>query len=516
MQQLFAAGQNCQRYRHNRAHDALGSSLSGFSYSVELGDKLICQKTAESNRSIGQLLTRRAGPQPVTAFSGESSNNATHHVVAGIFAGSVTALMMSPLDVIRTRLQIQNRVLPVHLRAAGPVDALAQIWRTEGVRGYVRGYSVACVAVPLFWAVYFGTFSTGKTLLRRYFERGEAGRELSWWEQFATTALAAMGSAALCDLVTNPFWVVRTRMQTQRLHALAGGDTSLVQYSHWPRAMASIYRYEGFRSLFKGLLASWLGVSHVAIQFPLYEILKQRLVIDKRAGSSSVSVSSSESGGTSMVTGSRPAATRAQLVTTTAAAAAAAPATATADLPVMDAEGSSMDVLALPPIPTIGAEVMPPPAAGAGAAGAAGAEAVELPAEGGGAAAFMDASRTLHAARNGGSATSLWSSLTFGLSTTSTIPSLLLASTLSKLCASAVTYSHEVVRSRLQDQREFESSPGSRYKGVWDCFRRIAREEGLAGLYSGFSVNLLRALPATAITFGCYETAMDWLQKQDR
>lgn len=36
-----------------------------------------------------------------------------------------------------------------------------------------------------------------------------------------------------------------------------------------------IYQREGWRAFYKGLTASFLGLSHVALQFPLYEYLKK-------------------------------------------------------------------------------------------------------------------------------------------------------------------------------------------------------------------------------------------------
>ncbi len=415
---------------------------------------------------------------------GSSSRRSRAEFLAGIVAGSVTAFFMSPLDVARVRLQVQAKVLPVHLRAENAFHALRLIAR-EGVRGYFRGYSVACLAVPLFWSTYFPLYQGGKDSLKRRFEADKPpqNRALTGTEVFISQAVAAIGAAMVCDVLTNPFWLVRTRLQTQHLHALVGGDTGLVKYSNWVDAMRKIIKYEGFTSLYKGLFASWIGAAHVAIQMPLYEFLKARLVVQPQqhhhhnhgsssagSGGGSNSVSRSASGGTS--------------------------------------DDEDFDLLAVPPMPSIGAEVLDL------------AELVELPHEGGGAAAFM---QPADAAAAAGKAAAASHGLSHGRGhggglalpdEYANVPSLLLASTLSKLCASAVTYSHEVVRARLQDQREFEGA--SRYKGVFDCFRRIAKEEGLAGLYSGFSINLLRALPATALMFVCYEGAVDSIERHLR
>lgn len=46
------------------------------------------------------------------------------------------------------------------------------------------------------------------------------------------------------------------------------------RYRHTYDAIKSIWRDEGPRAFYKGLLPSLFGVAHVAVQFPLYEKLK--------------------------------------------------------------------------------------------------------------------------------------------------------------------------------------------------------------------------------------------------
>lgn len=45
-----------------------------------------------------------------------------------------------------------------------------------------------------------------------------------------------------------------------------------------------------------------------------------------------------------------------------------------------------------------------------------------------------------------------------------------------------------------------------RYKGVWDAFGRIVREEGGRKLYRGFPATVLGAIPSHAAHFATYET----------
>ena len=80
-----------------------------------------------------------------------------------------------------------------------------------------------------------------------------------------------------------------------------------------------------------------------------------------------------------------------------------------------------------------------------------------------------------------------------------------------KLFAAAVTYPHEVVRTRLRLAPTTVTESGQvkmKYTGLIQCFRTVAREEGMAGLYGGMTPHLLRVVPSAAIMFGMYEVIL--------
>jgi solute carrier family 25 folate transporter 32 len=76
-----------------------------------------------------------------------------------------------------------------------------------------------------------------------------------------------MLGGALTAVVTNPFWVIKTRMCTTKKSA-PGSYQSLIG------GLTSLFRTEGIQGLYRGIVPALFGVSHGAIQFMAYEQLK--------------------------------------------------------------------------------------------------------------------------------------------------------------------------------------------------------------------------------------------------
>jgi solute carrier family 25 (mitochondrial folate transporter), member 32 len=93
-----------------------------------------------------------------------------------------------------------------------------------------------------------------------------------------------MTAGACSTFATNPLWVIKTRFMVGPFHRLATTFLELtsrqtqspdeIRYRHTLDAALRIYRSEGWRAFYRGLFPSLLGISHVTVQFPLYEQLK--------------------------------------------------------------------------------------------------------------------------------------------------------------------------------------------------------------------------------------------------
>ncbi|CAN6937790.1 unnamed protein product [Brassica oleracea] len=183
------------------------------------------------------------------------------------FSGAIAATFVCPLDVIKTRLQVHG--LPETRRGSVIITSLGNILKKEGIRGMYRGLSPTIIALLPNWAVYFSVYGKLKDLLQSSDGKLSIGANM----------VAAAGAGASTSIATNPLWVVKTRLMTQ------GMRPDVVPYKSMLSAFSRICKEEGFRGLYSGVIPSLVGVSHVAIQFPVYEKIKQYMA---KAGNTSV------------------------------------------------------------------------------------------------------------------------------------------------------------------------------------------------------------------------------------
>ncbi|XP_015889864.3 folate transporter 1, chloroplastic isoform X1 [Ziziphus jujuba] len=201
------------------------------------------------------------------------------NAAAGAVAGFATVAAMHPLDVVRTRFQVNDGRLSNLPTYKNTAHAIFTIARLEGLRGLYAGFYPAVLGSTLSWGLYFFFYDRAK---QRYSKNRE--EKLSPGHHLASAAEAG----ALVSFCTNPVWLVKTRLQLQNpLHQTQ-------PYSGFHDALRTIMREEGWKALYKGIVPSlFLQVSHGAIQFTVYEELR-KVVVDLKSRKSTESSESSE------------------------------------------------------------------------------------------------------------------------------------------------------------------------------------------------------------------------------
>ncbi|XP_073141529.1 folate transporter 1, chloroplastic isoform X1 [Henckelia pumila] len=184
------------------------------------------------------------------------------NAAAGAAAGLATVSFSHPLDVIRTRFQVNDgRSLNLPTYKNTP-HALFTIARTEGFRGLYAGFYPAVLGSTVSWALYFYFYSKAKQRYLRSRDVLSPGFHLA-------SAAEAGGLVCFC---TNPIWLVKTRLQLQT-------PLQARPYSGFHDALRTILKEEGWRALYRGLMPGlFLQVTHGAIQFTAYEELRKVVI----------------------------------------------------------------------------------------------------------------------------------------------------------------------------------------------------------------------------------------------
>ena len=84
-----------------------------------------------------------------------------------------------------------------------------------------------------------------------------------WW----LTQIGSLHQGMLTSILTNPIWVIKTRM-------LSTSSRTPGAYASFTTGASQIYHSEGIPGFYRGLLPALFGVSHGALQFMAYEKLK--------------------------------------------------------------------------------------------------------------------------------------------------------------------------------------------------------------------------------------------------
>jgi solute carrier family 25 folate transporter 32 len=244
---------------------------------------------------------------------------ALDHAFSGIVAGTVATVCMNPLDLVKVQFQVDTSTRkratatspssPSSWRSlarkatGGDVvrdmsTALKNIVKRDGYSGLYRGLSPNVVGNSASWGFYFLWYTMIKEYMAAPTTSNGKNKKLSPGQHL----LAASESGAITALMTNPIWVVKTRMftttksgksiipETASTSATLGSTSSTyatlnksststvsepTRYRGLIQGLGHIWKHEGWRGLYKGAGLALVGVSNGAIQFVCYEELKR-------------------------------------------------------------------------------------------------------------------------------------------------------------------------------------------------------------------------------------------------
>ena len=202
--------------------------------------------------------------------------------ISGAVAGAASAIVTCPLDVIKTKLQAQGAFRTLDPSPTGPsgremyrgmLGTAKTIVRQDGLIGMYRGLSPMMLGYLPTWAVYMTVYDKTKD----YFNRN--GWHTDPRDLYMSRVYSSVCAGACSTIATNPIWVIKTRMMSQvSRSASKSARAAPWHYNSTLDAAQKMYKSEGIGAFYSGLAPALLGLTHVAIQFPLYEYLKEKFV----------------------------------------------------------------------------------------------------------------------------------------------------------------------------------------------------------------------------------------------
>ncbi|OWR52251.1 Solute carrier family 25 member 35 [Danaus plexippus plexippus] len=198
-----------------------------------------------------------------------SSRDGRTSVIRGACAagvgGALGSIAGTPFFLVKTRLQAQaSRAIAVghQHRHTGTFDALAHIYKREGLKGLFRGVGPQ---IPR------GAVGSGSQMVSFAFAK-EWLREKGFFE--SPLALSFMGAnlgGVVMTICLNPFDVVATRLSNQPLDANNRGAL----YRGMSDCFVKMFRAEGVTSFYKGVGANYLRLGpHTVLLLVCWDQLK--------------------------------------------------------------------------------------------------------------------------------------------------------------------------------------------------------------------------------------------------
>ncbi|XXG97899.1 hypothetical protein Hte_004215 [Hypoxylon texense] len=208
-------------------------------------------------------------------------NDNVAHALAGAGGGVISMVLTYPLITLSTRAQVESKRAETAFLAA-----VRQIVAREGVSGLYAGLDSAVFGISVTNFVYYYWYEWTRGFFEAAAARaGRPSKKLTTVEAMIAGAIA--GSATV--ILTNPIWVVNTRMTTRKgqiedevkSEAAAGAGVvdgaSEEKKKKQPTTLGTLMallRDEGPQALFRGVVPALVLVINPILQYTLFEQMK--------------------------------------------------------------------------------------------------------------------------------------------------------------------------------------------------------------------------------------------------
>lgn len=208
--------------------------------------------------------------------------------ISGGLSGIISTLVWYPLENIRIKLQQQNMKLKKEQEKESKFNDnlseeensllrkeirysqlneslinqtyihLRKIFNDEGIKGLYYGISSCLIGIIQSNTIYFCSYQ----FFKNYFQRNNLNKNI-----ILDSILTSFLAACLTSIVTNPIWVLNTRIIQSQKENLPVSNLEMTM---------KILKNEGVFAFFNGLIPSIIMTINPVIQYCIYEYLKSK------------------------------------------------------------------------------------------------------------------------------------------------------------------------------------------------------------------------------------------------
>ncbi|RMZ90057.1 hypothetical protein DV736_g2725, partial [Chaetothyriales sp. CBS 134916] len=217
--------------------------------------------------------TTTAAPSTAASNAAQQSDNIAH-ALAGAGGGLLAMTLTYPLITLSTRAQVESK-----RGQTSTIAAAKHIIDREGISGLYAGLDSALFGISITNFVYYYWYEWTRSFFEKAaIKAGRASKQLTTLESMAAGAVA--GSATV--LITNPIWVVNTRMTTRKDTSVddvekQGGSVNKAKKPSTISTLITLLKEEGPGSLLSGVLPALVLVINPILQYTIYEQLRNAL-----------------------------------------------------------------------------------------------------------------------------------------------------------------------------------------------------------------------------------------------
>ncbi|TDH71514.1 hypothetical protein CCR75_007505 [Bremia lactucae] len=129
--------------------------------------------------------------------------------VGGAIASLISQTIVVPLDIVSQRMMLSGQG-KTRERSNGLLSVTKHVYRTDGLRGFYRGYIPSIATYAPSSSIWWGSYGL---LVPVYYDLMQTWPRDPFWKQVVAQGFSGASAGVITGILTNPMDIIRTRAQ---------------------------------------------------------------------------------------------------------------------------------------------------------------------------------------------------------------------------------------------------------------------------------------------------------------